>query len=85
MTVARKVVDDRAFEKNYNIEWYLGNGKIRLEFPIGNHSVRIQIAKVELAPFFIFQTMGRNAIGFLLLTCAEPWSCCRQRQPLHSM
>ena len=28
MTVTRKVVDDRAFEKNYNIEWYTGNGKI---------------------------------------------------------
>ena len=29
MTVSRQVVDDRAFEKNYNIEWYLGNGQIR--------------------------------------------------------
>ena len=28
MTTNRKVVDDRAFEKKYNIEWYLGNGKI---------------------------------------------------------
>ena len=28
MTVTRNVVDDRAFEKNYNIEWYTGNGKI---------------------------------------------------------
>lgn len=29
MTTVRQVVDDRAFEKNYNIEWYLGNGKIQ--------------------------------------------------------
>ncbi len=28
MTTVRKVVDDRAFEKNYNIEWYTGNGRI---------------------------------------------------------
>ena len=25
----RQIVDDRAFEKAYNIEWYLGNGEIR--------------------------------------------------------
>lgn len=25
----REIVDDRAFDKNYNIEWYHGNGKIR--------------------------------------------------------
>lgn len=29
MTTSRQVVDDRAFEKNYNIEWCLGNGKIQ--------------------------------------------------------
>lgn len=29
MTTVRQVIDDRAFEKNYNIEWYLGNGEIR--------------------------------------------------------
>lgn len=29
MTTVRQVVDDRAFEKNYNIEWFLGNGKIQ--------------------------------------------------------
>lgn len=29
MTTVRKVVDDRAFEKKYNIEWCLGNGEIR--------------------------------------------------------
>lgn len=29
MTTARQVVDDRAFEKNYNIEWYLSNGEVR--------------------------------------------------------
>ena len=29
MTTNRQVVDDRAFEKNYNIEWYLGSGKIQ--------------------------------------------------------
>ena len=29
MTTVRQVVDDRAFEKNYNVEWYLGNGKIQ--------------------------------------------------------
>ncbi len=28
MTITRKVVDDRAFEKKYNIEWYTGSGKI---------------------------------------------------------
>ena len=28
MTTVRQVVDDRAFEKKYNIEWYTGNGKI---------------------------------------------------------
>lgn len=28
MTTARQVVDDRAFEKNYNIEWYLSNGEV---------------------------------------------------------
>ena len=29
MTTVRQVVDDRAFEKNYNVEWYLDNGEIR--------------------------------------------------------
>lgn len=29
MRFTKKVVDDRAFEKKYNIEWYLGNGKIQ--------------------------------------------------------
>ena len=29
MTITKKVVDDRAFEKNYNIEWYLANGKVQ--------------------------------------------------------
>lgn len=29
MKCTRKVVDDNAFEKMYNIEWYLGNGKIQ--------------------------------------------------------
>lgn len=29
MITTREVVDDRAFGKRYNIEWYLGNGKIR--------------------------------------------------------
>ena len=29
MKCERQVVDDRAFEKKYNIEWYLGNGKIQ--------------------------------------------------------
>lgn len=29
MTTVRQVVDDRAFEKKYNIEWYLGNGTIQ--------------------------------------------------------
>ena len=29
VTTDRQIVDDRAFEKNYNIEWYLGNGKIQ--------------------------------------------------------
>ncbi len=29
MTTNRPVVDDRAFEKNYNIEWYLANGKVQ--------------------------------------------------------
>lgn len=29
MTTVRKVIDDRAFEKTYNIEWYLDNGKIK--------------------------------------------------------
>ena len=29
MKCNRQVVDDRAFEKNYNIEWYLSNGEIR--------------------------------------------------------
>lgn len=29
MTTIRQVVDDRAFEKKYNIEWHLGNGKIQ--------------------------------------------------------
>lgn len=28
MKCERQVVDDRAFEKNYNIEWFTGNGKI---------------------------------------------------------
>lgn len=25
----RQIVDDRAFEKKYNIEWHLGNGKLQ--------------------------------------------------------
>jgi hypothetical protein len=29
MTTVRQVVDNRAFEKKYNIEWYLGNGTIQ--------------------------------------------------------
>ena len=29
MVTVKQVVDDRAFDKNYNIEWYLGNGKIK--------------------------------------------------------
>ena len=29
ITTVRQVVDDRAFGKNYNIEWYLGNGKLQ--------------------------------------------------------
>lgn len=29
MKCVRQVIDDKAFEKNYNIEWYLGNGKIQ--------------------------------------------------------
>lgn len=29
MTTVRQVVDDRAFEKKYNIEWHLGNGELR--------------------------------------------------------
>ena len=29
MTTVRQVVDDRAFEKKYNIEWYLGNGNLQ--------------------------------------------------------
>ena len=29
MKCIRKVVDERAFEKKYNIEWYLGNGDIQ--------------------------------------------------------
>lgn len=29
MITIRDVVDDRAFKKDYNIEWYLGNGKIQ--------------------------------------------------------
>ena len=29
MRCFKPVVDDRAFEKNYNIEWYLANGKIQ--------------------------------------------------------
>lgn len=29
MKCIRQVVDDRAFEKKYNIEWVLGNGKIK--------------------------------------------------------
>jgi hypothetical protein len=29
MTTVRQVVDDRAFEKNYNIEWCLSNGEVR--------------------------------------------------------
>lgn len=29
MKCVRQVVDDRAYEKKYNIEWYLGNGKIQ--------------------------------------------------------
>ena len=28
MKCERQVVDNRAFEKNYNIEWFTGNGKI---------------------------------------------------------
>lgn len=28
MICTRRVVDDRAFEKKYNIEWYLGSGTI---------------------------------------------------------
>lgn len=28
MRCNRNVVDDRAFEKKYNIEWYTGSGKI---------------------------------------------------------
>ena len=28
MICTRRVVDDRAFEKKYNIEWYLGNGDL---------------------------------------------------------
>lgn len=29
MKCIRQVVDDRAFEKKYNIEWYLGNWQIQ--------------------------------------------------------
>lgn len=29
MITVRKVVDDRAFEKNYNIEWYTGDSKLQ--------------------------------------------------------
>lgn len=29
MTTVRQIVDDRAFEKKYNVEWYLGNGKLQ--------------------------------------------------------
>lgn len=29
MRCFKSVVDDRAFDKNYNIEWYLANGKIQ--------------------------------------------------------
>lgn len=29
MATVRQVVDDRAFEKKYNIEWFLSNGKIQ--------------------------------------------------------
>ena len=29
MRCFKSVVDDRAFDKNYNVEWYLGNGKIQ--------------------------------------------------------
>ena len=29
MTTVRKVIDDRAFEKNYNIEWYSGDSKLQ--------------------------------------------------------
>lgn len=29
MRCIKQVVDDRAFEKEYNIEWYLGNGDIQ--------------------------------------------------------
>lgn len=29
MSIVKAVVDDRAFEKKYNIEWYLNNGQIR--------------------------------------------------------
>ena len=29
MKCIRQVVDNRAFEKKYNIEWYLGNGDIQ--------------------------------------------------------
>lgn len=29
MTTTRAVVDDRAFEKEYNIEWYLANGNVQ--------------------------------------------------------
>lgn len=29
MTTVRQVVDDRAFEKNYNIEWYSGDSKLQ--------------------------------------------------------
>lgn len=28
IVVTKKVVDDRAFEKKYNIEWYTGRGEI---------------------------------------------------------
>ena len=28
MICTRRVVDSRAFEKKYNIEWYLGNGDL---------------------------------------------------------
>lgn len=29
MRCIRQIVDDRTFKKNYNIEWYLGNGDIQ--------------------------------------------------------
>lgn len=29
MRCFKSVVDDRAFDKDYNVEWYLANGKIQ--------------------------------------------------------